>query len=118
MSSEAFRSFSLVATIILATIDPQEMTAGMLSIPRDLWVNIPGYGYNKINQAYWLGEINQEPEGGAGLAIDTVEKLFGIQIPYFALIDFNSFIHVVDELNGVKINIPEKNQAPTGIPRP
>ncbi len=100
-------------TIILATIDPQEKTAGMLSIPRDLWVNIPGYGYNKINQAYRLGEVNLEPEGGAGLAIDTVEELFSISIPYFALIDFNSFIRIVDEIGGVKINIPEKIRVDT-----
>jgi LCP family protein required for cell wall assembly len=110
---EATNGPSRADTLILATIDPQGKTAGMLSIPRDLWVNIPGYGYNKINQAYWLGEINQEPEGGAGLAMDTVEDLFGIQVPYFALIDFNSFIRVVDEIGGVKIDIPEKIRVDT-----
>jgi LCP family protein required for cell wall assembly len=97
-------------TIILATIDPQTQTAGMLSIPRDLWVDIPGYGYNKINQAYPFGEINQEPEGGAGLAIDTVEGLFGIHIPYYVEVDFNTFVRLVDEIGGVKINVPEAIQ--------
>jgi LCP family protein required for cell wall assembly len=94
-------------TIILATIDPQEETAGMLSIPRDLWVSIPGYGYNKINQAYRLGEVNQEPQGGAGLVMDTIKELMEITIPYYALIDFTSFIHVIDEIGGVRINVPE-----------
>jgi LCP family protein required for cell wall assembly len=94
-------------TIIIATIDPQGRTAGMLSIPRDLWVEIPGYGYNKINQAYRFGEANQEPEGGAGLAIDTMEALLDITIPYYVLIDFNTFIYLVDEIGGVKINVPD-----------
>ena len=41
----------------------------MLSIPRDLWVNIPGYDYGKINTAYFIGEGNQLPGGGPGLAV-------------------------------------------------
>ena len=98
---------TLTDTIILATIDPQTQTAGMLSLPRDLWVEIPGYGYHKINQAYSLGEANHEPTGGAGLVIKTVEGFLDIPIPYYAQVDFNTFIRVVDEINGVKINVPE-----------
>lgn len=94
-------------TIIIATIDPESHSAGMLSVPRDLWVQIPGYGYNKINQAYRFGEVNQYTEGGAGLAIETVEALLGIDIPYYALIDFNAFIHLIDEIGGVKINVQD-----------
>jgi LCP family protein required for cell wall assembly len=97
----------LTDTIILATIDPQDRTAGMLSIPRDLWVDIPGYGYHKINQAFKLGEANHEPEGGAGLLIGTIEALLDISIPYYALVDFNAFVHLVDELGGVKIDVQE-----------
>jgi len=51
-------------SMILFTIDPVAKTAGVLSIPRDLWVNIPGYGYYNINQAYQLGEANKLPGGG------------------------------------------------------
>jgi LCP family protein required for cell wall assembly len=97
----------LTDTIILATIDPQGQTAAMLSIPRDLWVEVPGYGYNKINQAYQLGEANAEPEGGAGLAMDTLENFFDISIQYYAMVDFNTFVRLVDEIKGVKINVPE-----------
>jgi LCP family protein required for cell wall assembly len=104
---EAGNGPPLSDTIILATLDPQAQTAGMLSIPRDLWVDIPGYGYHKINQAFSLGEANQEPGGGAGLAIDTVEGLFDITIPYYALIDFNAFVRLIDEIKGVKIDVPE-----------
>ena len=97
----------LTDTIILATIDPETQTAGLLSIPRDLWVEVPSYGYNKINQAYQLGETNQEPEGGAGLAMDTIESFFDIPIHYYALADFSTFVRLVDEIGGVKINVTE-----------
>jgi len=97
----------LTDTIILATIDPKDRTAGMLSIPRDLWVDVPGYGYHKINQAFRLGEANHEPEGGAGLLIDTIEVWLDISIPYYGLIDFNAFVKLVDELDGVKIDVKE-----------
>jgi len=98
----------LADTIIVATLDPQAKTAAMLSIPRDLWVDIPGYGNHKVNQAYRLGEANRLPGGGAGLMIDTIEKLFETSIPYYALIDFNAFIEIVNQIDGVKIDIPEK----------
>ena len=97
----------LTDTIILATIDPDTQTAGLLSIPRDLWIEIPNHGYNKINQAYQLGEANREPEGGAGLAMDTLENFFDVSIPYYAVVDFNAFVRLVDEIGGVKIDIPE-----------
>jgi len=93
-------------TIILATIDPQSETAGVLSIPRDLWVEIPGFGYSKINQAYFLGEANRLPEGGAGLAIDTVEAFLEIPISYYVVVDFNAFVSLIDEIGGVQIDIP------------
>ena len=97
----------LADTIILATLDPDTQTAGLLSIPRDLWVEIPNHGYNKINQAYQLGEANHELEGGAGLAMETVESFLDISIPYYALVDFNAFVRLVDEIGGVKIDVPE-----------
>jgi LCP family protein required for cell wall assembly len=97
----------LTDTIILATIDPGTQTAAMLSFPRDLWVEIPNYGPHKINQAYQLGEANGESEGGAGLAMETLESFFGIPIQYYALVDFNAFVRLVDEINGVKIDVPE-----------
>ncbi len=95
-------------TMILLTVDPINHTAGMLSIPRDLWVNIPGYQYGRINTAYMLGEANKEPGGGAGLAMQTVEELLGVPIDYYAQIDFEAFIRFIDEIGGVKVTIPEK----------
>jgi len=60
-------------TIIVVTIDPQNKTAGMLSIPRDLWVSIPGYSKGRINTAHFLGERDDYPGGGPALAKTTVQ---------------------------------------------
>ncbi len=67
-------------TMILFTIDPVSNTAGMLSIPRDMWVNIPGFGYGRINTAYNLGEAYKLPGGGPGLAMKTVEQFLGVPV--------------------------------------
>ena len=95
-------------TMILLTIDPLSQTAGMLSIPRDLWVSIPGFEYGKINTAYQLGEAFKLPGGGPGLAIDTVERLIGVPIQYYAQIDFTAFVRFIDEIGGVKVDVPYK----------
>jgi polyisoprenyl-teichoic acid--peptidoglycan teichoic acid transferase len=91
----------------LMTVDPLSKTAGMLSIPRDLWVNIPDHGYYKINQAYWFGDAEHLQGGGAALAVQTVEDFLGVPINYYAQIDFNAFVKFVDDIKGVKINIKE-----------
>jgi LCP family protein required for cell wall assembly len=95
-------------TMILLTLDPVNRTAGMLSIPRDLWVNIPGFDYGKINTAYQLGEAFQLPGGGPGLAMQTVEELLGVPIDFYAQIDFSAFVRFIDEIDGVKIDVPEE----------
>lgn len=95
-------------TMILFTIDPQSKTAGMLSIPRDMWVNVPGYGYNRINMAYPIGEGNQLPGGGPGLAMKTVEQFIGVPIQYYGLLDFSAFERTIDNIGGLYVCIPKK----------
>ena len=95
-------------TMILLTMDPLTKTAGVLNIPRDLWVNIPGFGYGKINTAYYLGEANRMPEGGPGLAIRTVEQLLGVPINYYAQIDFYAFSRFIDIVGGVVVNVDQE----------
>jgi len=95
-------------TMILLTIDPISKTAGMLSIPRDMWVNIPGgFGYGKINTAYALGEAYKLPGGGPGLAMKTVENFIGVPIQYYAQIDFGAFTQMIDEIGGLDIDVSE-----------
>ena len=95
-------------TLMLLTVDPESRTAALLSIPRDLWVNIPGYDYGKINTAYFLGEAYQEPGGGPGLAIRTVEELLDIPIHFYAQVDFSAFERFIDEIGGIQVDVPEE----------
>ena len=93
-------------TLMLLTMDPVSRTAGMLSIPRDLWVNIPGFDYGKINTAYYLGELYEMEGGGPGLAIQTVEELLGVDINYYAQVDFSAFENFIDEIGGIDVEVP------------
>ena len=95
-------------TMILLTLDPLNETAGMISIPRDLWVNIPGFDYGKINTAYYLGEVYNLPGGGAGLAARTVEELLGVPVQYYAQVDFQAFVDFIDHIEGVKLTFEEE----------
>ena len=95
-------------TMLLLTVDPVTKTAGMLSVPRDMWVNIPGFGYSKINNAYAYGEEYKLPGGGPGLAVQTVENFLGIPIQYYAQVEFTTFEKMVDTIGGVCLTIPEE----------
>lgn len=92
-------------TMMLVSVDPVNLTVGMLSIPRDLWVNIPGFEYAKINTAYFLGESYQLPGGGPGLAVKTVEEVIGVPINFYAQLDFYSFIKFIDEIGCIDLKI-------------
>jgi len=94
-------------TMWLLTIDPITMTAGGISIPRDLWVDIPGgFGYNKINTAYFFGELYKLPGGGPALAMKTVSEFIGVPIQYYAVIQFSTFISAIDRIGGVEVCLP------------
>ena len=96
-------------TMIVLTIDPVTKTAGMLSVPRDMYVNIPGLNaYNRINAALYLGDLYKLPGGGPVLAMKTVENFLGIPIQYYALVDFTVFEKMIDTIGGVCLNIPVK----------
>jgi len=90
-------------TMIVLTVDPLTKTAGILSIPRDLWVNIPGFGYSRINTAYSSGEGAKLPGGGPELARKTAEQLLGVPIQYYAQIDFNTFVEFIDLIGGIEV---------------
>jgi LCP family protein required for cell wall assembly len=94
-------------TMIVLTIDPLSHSAGMLSIPRDMWVDIPGFdSYTKINTANFLGDLNKLPGGGPELAIKTVENFLGIPIQYFAMVDFTTSEKMIDTIGGIDVNVP------------
>ena len=91
-------------TIILATIVPLKPYVGMLSIPRDLWVQVPDVGEQRINTAYFFAEANQ-PGSGARAALQTIRDNFGISVQYYAVIHMLGLTSVVDMLGGIDINL-------------
>lgn len=95
-------------TMMLVSLDPITKQASLMSIPRDLFVEIPGFGYNRINTAYRFGESARLPGGGPALAMQTVEKLIGVPISYYAVIDFHTFEKMIDEIGGIDIEVTER----------
>ena len=93
-------------TIILFSIDTLNNTVGMLNIPRDLLVTVPGWGKRKVNAAYAIGEFNKLPGGGPALAVGTVSHFLGVPIDYYLAINFQGFEKVVDTVGGIWINVP------------
>ncbi len=89
-------------TILVLSVDPDGRTAGMLSIPRDTLVDIPGVGRDKVNSAY--AHAADPEKGGAALARRTVEGLLGIPIHTYALIDFAAFRKTIDSVGGVLVD--------------
>lgn len=94
--------------IIVARIDPRSGRVALVSLPRDLWVEIPGYGHARINAANVWGIIYNAPEGGLGLAQKTVSNLLGIPIDYTIHINFQGFIGAIDALGGVTVDVPKE----------
>lgn len=94
-------------TILIVTLDPGAGTAGLLSIPRDLQVPIPGNGEDRINTANVWGYLNDYPGGGPALLQATVEANFGVPIDGYLMIDFGTFAQIVDALDGIDVEVPE-----------
>ncbi len=91
--------------IIVAVIDKDTKLVTLLSIPRDLWVYIPTYGWSRINVAHKIGHRTGYPGGGPGLLMDTIKMNFGLSLDHWVRIDFQGFTRVVDALGGVDMTI-------------
>jgi len=96
-------------TMILLTLDPQSQTAGMLSLPRDLWVMIPDYDtFDRINNAHFRGDRDDYPGGGGPqLAMKTVQRLLSIPVDYYATVNFRAFVTIIDHLGCIPIDVPQ-----------
>jgi len=100
----------LTDSIMVVSLDTKNNTGFMLSIPRDLWVDIPGYGYQKINAAYEDGQTEHFSQsgyfsGGMGLLQKVVDQDLGIPTNYYALIDYTAFKDAVNAVGGITITI-------------
>jgi len=101
---------TLTDSIMILSIDTQHNTALMLSIPRDLYVQVPGYGHAKINEAYVDGERSQFNEtgyakGGMGLLQKTIRENLGIKTHYYALVNYSAFRDTVNAVGGIDVTI-------------
>jgi polyisoprenyl-teichoic acid--peptidoglycan teichoic acid transferase len=103
----------LTDTMMLVTIDPVARSAAMLSIPRDLWVEIPnGFGTDTINTANRSGDWHNFPGGGPALAVKTVQYNLGVTVNYYVRLDFTAFITLIDTLGGVDVYNEEEIDDP------
>jgi polyisoprenyl-teichoic acid--peptidoglycan teichoic acid transferase len=111
------KDYTRTDTMIVATIDPQSKTAGMLGIPRDMYVKIPNedgsYFQERINTALEYGKLYDYPGGGIKLAEDTIELNLGIHIDHYVIIDFSGFKEIIDDLGGIDVDVPESLYDPT-----
>jgi LCP family protein required for cell wall assembly len=91
--------------ILLAFIDPSAGRIGILSIPRDLWVSIPGYGYSRINTVDALGERVDYPGGGPLLLNQTLSQNLGVSFDHYVRVDLSGFVRIVDVVGGVTVDV-------------
>jgi LCP family protein required for cell wall assembly len=103
-------------TNMIVSIKPSTKQVAMISVPRDLSVNIPGYGYRKVNNANAFGELKQAGNGGE-FARQVFENNFGISIPYYARVDFKAFTEIIDAIGGINIEV-ERSFVDSAYPGP
>jgi LCP family protein required for cell wall assembly len=108
----------LTDSIMIISLDTKDNTAFLLSVPRDLWVNIPDEGYSKINAAYVYGNSDKfsesgYPSGGMGLLEKVVSDDFGININYYALVNYTALRDAVNAVGGITVNIQSSD--PRGL---
>jgi len=115
----------LTDTMMLASIDPVNNKTTLVSVPRDLWVNIPSAGNMKLNAAFETGmfkHLGKKANGstdkaainaGFKMANQAVEDVLGVNIDYNVMVDFKAFTQAVDSVNGVSVNVPADLIDPT-----
>jgi LCP family protein required for cell wall assembly len=88
----------LADSIHLIGVNPKRRAAGIVGIPRDSYVEIPGVGTRKINESLF--------NGGPELVVDTVEQLSGVEVDHWFLTSFEGFRHMIEEVGGLEVEIP------------
>ena len=98
---------ALTDSIMIVSLNTQNHTAFTMSIPRDLWLHIPGLGYQRINDANTQTSFNQSGyfQGGMGQLQQIIEQDFHIPIDYYSLIDYTAFKDAVNAVGGITVNI-------------
>ena len=96
-TDQKFNGNYIAQTDIIITIDPATKSVGMLSIPRDFYINVPGSGMHKLDEAFGLG--------GVALSRLTIYQDFGIPINYYAWVGLDGFVKVIDTVGGVDVDV-------------
>lgn len=99
-------------TMVVVSVDPVSNSAGVLSIPRDLWVEIPGHGSERVNTAYVTGELTKFPGGGPALAKKTVQENLGEPIHYYVRVNFVAFQQMIDLIDGIDVYVEHEINDP------
>lgn len=92
-------------SIIVVGVNPGALDVSLLSIPRDIFVNVPGYGLQRINTVNVLAEVDN-PGSGPDLLAQTIESNFGIGIDRTIRLDFRAFTALVDAVGGITLDVP------------
>jgi len=91
-------------SIIIVSVDSANKVVRLLSIPRDLWVYIPGHGYNRINTADLWGELAKKGSGPERVK-QTIHYNLGIPIHYYVRVDFEGFVKIIDTVGGIDVDV-------------
>jgi LCP family protein required for cell wall assembly len=91
-------------SIIVVSIDTEDNSVHLLHVPRDLWVYIPGHGYNRVNTADLWGELAKKG-GGPDRVKQTIHHNLGIPVHYYVRIDFNGFMKIIDAVGGIDVDV-------------
>lgn len=115
----------LTDTMMIASVDPINHTTSLVSIPRDLWVNVPDAGVMKINAVWetgvykYLGKIQTNTTNGKAIQAgydevdQVVSNVLGVNIDYNAIVDFTAFKQAIDTVGGVSLDVPTDLVDPT-----
>jgi LCP family protein required for cell wall assembly len=94
-------------SIMVLNITPGRAEVSLLSIPRDVFINVPGYGEQRINTINVLGEQDNPGSGGPALVKASLHESFGISVERYIRVDFDGFVALIDALGGVEIDVPK-----------
>jgi LCP family protein required for cell wall assembly len=93
----------LTDSIMVLSYKKETGQAALFSIPRDLYVSIPDYGYKKINCTYVIGEMREPGEGGLKLAKEVIGEVTGLELDFAVIVDVYALKEIVDTLGGIEI---------------
>ncbi|MBI2475301.1 LCP family protein [Candidatus Uhrbacteria bacterium] len=104
IGGEGHEGPQLTDTIIFASFQPSTGKIGLMSLPRDMTVPIPGYGYRKVNHANALGEVDKTGSGPK-LASQVIGQVLDEDIQYYFRVDFNGFAQLIDQVGGIDVYV-------------